>query len=797
MTQHVRPGKMTRASSWAFASLLSASLLVLCAGALPASALGHSSNSANGKTAAGWHVTENYAPEIAPFTGLSCASATTCEAVSQQGSIAFRTTDGGASWTAQVFSSSGVSAEGVGCASATLCLIASYGALYTTDDAGTSWAQQTLPSGSDTNLLSVACAPATETCVAASSSGVDYASTAGASTPVWTAGTLPAGTLDLDAVTCLSSSRCLAVGSITTTSTSGVVLQTADGGATWTTQFVDSASFDPLSQVVCPSSGECLAAGADGWVETTDESSASPTWSAEDGPMSQELSKISCPTTTECYAAVFNQVYATSNATSLTATWDESSLPSDVNYTDAVACLSAASCISVGDTNASPSGPYVLTTSNATDVAGPTWEVATLPTTLGAVDDISCATPSLCLAVGHASLTGPIRILKSSNGGASWAPQTDVPVVTGEQSLDAVACPSTKVCVAVGYSHGSPLIVATSNGGSSWSQQATPASLTAGELYAVACASVLDCVVAGYAASSDSDALDGLVLTTTNGGRGASGWTEGTLPGESGPVESVACPSTKSCVAVGEQQYQAGGEVFSTGNGGAKWSAGAVPKTTQPLGLLGVACVSTTTCEAVGFQGSDAFTGLAVASRTANGGKTWSAPAVVPSSASGFVAVSCPSAQICDAVGPDGSSGADATISTDAGAKWTDQTFALSGAVLQAVTCPLTNDCFAGGTGGSGAGMLASYVPASLAVATTSVRAATVGRSYSFQLQATGGAGSYTWSRSGGSLPSGLALSASGRLSGKPTTKQSERVTFKVKDELSHAATKVLKVTVS
>jgi hypothetical protein len=43
------------------------------------------------------------------------------------------------------------------------------------------------------------------------------------------------------------------------------------------------------------------------------------------------------------------------------------------------------------------------------------------------------------------------------------------------------------------------------------------------------------------------------------------------------------------------------------------------------------------------------------------------------------------------------------------------------------------------------------------------------GHSYSKQLQATGGTGSYTWSITGGALPAGLTLSSSGLLGGKPT----------------------------
>ena len=52
----------------------------------------------------------------------------------------------------------------------------------------------------------------------------------------------------------------------------------------------------------------------------------------------------------------------------------------------------------------------------------------------------------------------------------------------------------------------------------------------------------------------------------------------------------------------------------------------------------------------------------------------------------------------------------------------------------------------------------------------TSPPNATVGKAYSFTLQASGGNGSYTWALAGGALPSGVGLSAGGVISGTPTS---------------------------
>lgn len=86
---------------------------------------------------------------------------------------------------------------------------------------------------------------------------------------------------------------------------------------------------------------------------------------------------------------------------------------------------------------------------------------------------------------------------------------------------------------------------------------------------------------------------------------------------------------------------------------------------------------------------------------------------------------------------------------------------------------------------------------APLAVTTTALPSASPSVSYSQTLTATGGKTPYTWSRTSGSLPSGLSLSTAGVISGKPATAGTSNFTVQVKDSAGTASTKSLSITVA
>ena len=89
-----------------------------------------------------------------------------------------------------------------------------------------------------------------------------------------------------------------------------------------------------------------------------------------------------------------------------------------------------------------------------------------------------------------------------------------------------------------------------------------------------------------------------------------------------------------------------------------------------------------------------------------------------------------------------------------------------------------------------------------MTITTTSLPNGTVGQSYTApELTASGGTSPYNWSRNNGSpLPQGLRLSASGAITGTPTTAGTTSTTFKVQDSTipnQQSATKSLSITIS
>lgn len=84
---------------------------------------------------------------------------------------------------------------------------------------------------------------------------------------------------------------------------------------------------------------------------------------------------------------------------------------------------------------------------------------------------------------------------------------------------------------------------------------------------------------------------------------------------------------------------------------------------------------------------------------------------------------------------------------------------------------------------------LAMESTTSLAVSTKAIPDAVSGTAYNFQLHATGGVGTNTWSIQSGSLPSGLSLTSGGNITGTPTASNPNTITFKVTDSAAASAT--------
>jgi putative Ig domain-containing protein/parallel beta helix pectate lyase-like protein len=91
-------------------------------------------------------------------------------------------------------------------------------------------------------------------------------------------------------------------------------------------------------------------------------------------------------------------------------------------------------------------------------------------------------------------------------------------------------------------------------------------------------------------------------------------------------------------------------------------------------------------------------------------------------------------------------------------------------------------------------GATSSPAPAPVVISTTTLPSGTVGSTYSSTLAATGGVSPYTWSASG--LPAGLSISASGTISGTPTTMGTQMSSLTVKDASGTTASSSLSLTI-
>ncbi|HUB34355.1 MAG TPA: putative Ig domain-containing protein, partial [Bryobacteraceae bacterium] len=83
-----------------------------------------------------------------------------------------------------------------------------------------------------------------------------------------------------------------------------------------------------------------------------------------------------------------------------------------------------------------------------------------------------------------------------------------------------------------------------------------------------------------------------------------------------------------------------------------------------------------------------------------------------------------------------------------------------------------------------------------IVITTTTLPGGTAGTAYSQTLSATGGSGGFSWSVTSGALPAGLSLSASGTISGTPSTAATSGFTVTVTDSGHRTAAQALSITI-
>jgi peptidoglycan/xylan/chitin deacetylase (PgdA/CDA1 family) len=319
------------------------------------------------------------------------------------------------------------------------------------------------------------------------------------------------------------------------------------------------------------------------------------------------------------------------------------------------------------------------------EASGATMPARSMPKHLPPFGSITRPRPAALIAL--CVLAGATAVMA---GAVPASASTSTQIVPGTRVLFAVACPSATTCVAVGQYASQQEVVVLITNGVPGSAQAVPGTT---ELAGVACPSVTTCVAVGNNSGSG-----GVVVPIINGTPG----TPQTVPGTN-DLDGVGCASTTACYAVGRNPSDQGVVVPVTN--GSPGSAEVVAGSWGNAGvLIGVACPSVTTCEAVGAKSSSG-PGVVV---PITGGTPGSLQAVAGTR--DLEGVACPSATTCEAVGASSSSGPGVVVPIIGGTPGSPQ--AVAGTTeLFGVACPRSTICEAAGIFQSASGNQGVMLP--------------------------------------------------------------------------------------
>ncbi|MHB8288728.1 MAG: hypothetical protein ACYDEY_05745, partial [Acidimicrobiales bacterium] len=637
------------------------------------------------------------------------------------------------------------------CTTTTFCVAVGYyytasGAQVTLAESfnGTSWTLTPTPnpaSSLSAQLASVSCTTTTF-CAAVGYYYSPSASAWGSFTEVFNGSTwsvvavpsppAPATSPLLQAVSCATTTSCVAVGYYNTSTGPAHTFAETFNGTTWTLSSSPNpaaSSSDELLGISCTSTSSCIAVG---WYyagqadQTLVVAYKAGTWTVDTSPNTStfvynSLAAVSCASATSCLAVGH---ISGSNGTTLAETFNGSSWsiipsPSVGGYGE----FSSVSC-SVGLCAVTGSALQQTGRSFQAMVAtfdGTSWTIRSLylsPSATTHHKGVSCANRNFCIAAGWTGL--PTATADETVAG-TWSAGTwsIAPIADAAAPLDnflkGISCTSPSNCVAVGwYSNASSVnqtLVEDWNG-VAWSIVSSPNTSTSqsNELDSVSCLTTASCVAVGR--YSNASTVNQTLIEDWNGVAWSIVSSPNTSTSLDNELDSVSCSSTTSCVAVG--RYSTGGgaiqtlaEIYSATT--KAWSIAPTPNATAGIDILwGVSCTSTFSCTAVGASMPPPPLMLRffhTLVETYNGSK-WS---IVSSPNASIVgnylnAVSCTSATSCTAVGGfmNTSPRVNQTLVEDYnGSKWSivtsPNTTTSQANELYSVSCASTTSCVATG----------------------------------------------------------------------------------------------------
>ncbi len=283
-----------------------------------------------------------------------------------------------------------------------------------------------------------------------------------------------ASPIDLSGVSCTSSSFCVAVGQYTPRpSLTGTPLVETWNGKAWSFTPTPRLSRTPgveseLSGVSCLSATRCVAVGSRGNLKrgsvTLAESWNGKTWSVIRSPSvstNSMLNGVTCRSAASCVAVGSRD--GTFGTLTLIESWNGSRwsvIPSPNRFRQAnnwltgVSCPSAMNCEAVGGYNVRP----VVTRNLAESWNGKRWSIVTIPNRGSQANNLgglSCTSASNCVAAGFstygpASGPGYGKTMIESWNGSRWA-ITPSPSPGPDSEFYAVTCTNATRCEAVGF----------------------------------------------------------------------------------------------------------------------------------------------------------------------------------------------------------------------------------------------------------------------------------------------------------------------------------------------------------
>jgi hypothetical protein len=481
----------------------------------------------------------------------------------------------------------------------------------------------------------------------------------------------------LSAVSCASAASCTAVGYSVDSGNRKSPLAEQWDGRSWEIQSTPgggSTTNSVLRGVSCTSASACTAVGT----STTDvlpqglaERWDGTTWqlqlaAAPVGASGSTLAAVSCTTATACTSVGNFTAASTKAAGALAERWDGTTWSVDptpgstLDFLNAVSCTSAVRCSAVGQTGFSQ--PI------ADRWDGSSWAAQAIPGDPGAAQTtlvgVACPAQNVCVATGSALHdTGDGTNLTVAEGwdGGQWVIQTSFnPLGATAFGFAGVSCPSSRACMAVGYSFdaaGTRLPLAEEWNDSGWQVRPapTPTGATDAALASVSCLSEQDCTAVGAYSSAG---LASALAEHWNGRSWSLEQAASPANATSTFLSSVSCATHGPCTAAGGYVDSSGTvrTLVERGNGTAL-VIDATPSPTDALyvALNGVDCPSPNSCTAVGLLVDNAFNYLTFAEHW--DGTTWAIQATPnPRGTDGpngtlEGGVSCPSPQSCTAVG--------------------------------------------------------------------------------------------------------------------------------------------------